>query len=265
MLKEEKFSTVEWLRDPGPPATSVVRKEYRMEPGRGLRSLGQPSRAFREFCNLWELRKRGVDAIEPLGVDEDRHRLCVTRSVLTTRFAPETINLRDVLQDPATPPRKRRDLLAASALLTRTVHQAGCISTTLYPRNVLSRASETPSLLVCDQPHAHAFGGFVTKRLARAAKSDRPRLALNLLLVDLYDAGFSPSQKRRTSRIERFRFLHAYVEGDPDRLRRLWPRTEHRRRSAHRFTKGLVRGWHFLTQPRRLPDHAGDAVGHGRP
>lgn len=221
VLKDEPGARVERIAT---PSRIVVRKTYLARPSLLWRSLGQRSRARREFENLRGLEDAGVSCVRPLAWTEQRSFGCVPTCVLLTEFRPSAPDLRHVLRN-GCGLAERRALAEAYGRLVRTVHRAGYISTTLTPRNVLVESER--SLVLCDQPAAIRFGDDVGLRW--------------LAGVDIYDALFSPSRRAEWSRTDRFRGLLAYTGGDRRAAERLWRRLERRRPTWNRLLRGFAR------------------------
>jgi hypothetical protein len=219
VLKEDQTSRVERvLLDAG----SVVRKTYVPRPLFLWRTFLAPSKAKREHDNLQALLGAGVPVSAPLAWDEVRVAGCVPSSILWLEDLGEVDNLKQAFSGP-TPHRPR--LVSAYARLLRRVHDAGFVSLTAYPRNVLVVAAAAGHLVLCDQPY------LVRRTLG---------VGLAGAAIDLYDAFFTASRTRSLRRSERWRALLAYC-GEPAAARAMWRRLVRRPMWWQRFLKGCIK------------------------
>ena len=208
VLKDEPAARVELL---GAGSDAVVRKTYRNRGIRWWQSLWRQSRARREHDRLAAIAAAGVACVLPLAWSERRRLGAVDQSELITRFVPDSVPLKQVLQASPRGSRAgaRARLATAMGALVGAMHRAGFLWCTPMPRNALVAGDPARArLVVCDPPSCIDFGHDLHgRRLAR---------------VDLYLGAFSPSRRREWSRVERLRWLLGYTRGDRDAARALW-------------------------------------------
>lgn len=221
LLKEDVVSRVERLSQGD---RSWIRKTYSPAPFFLWRTFLVRSKAAREHRNLKALVDAGVPAVVPLGWDERRRAGCVPECSLWLEDAGRAGDLRGgfATDDVA----RRRALAAGMGGLLRTLHAAGFVSLTAYPRNVLVPERAERGLLFCDQP-------YLKRRPAPVQGFGAG--------IDLYDALFTAGRQRMLSRSERWRALLAYCGGDRVAARSWWRRLVRRPRWQQRFYKGCIK------------------------
>lgn len=217
LLKDDATTRIELIEA---AAGRYVRKTYRIEAWLRWRTLGLPSKAAREFRNLRALEAAGIAVAHAVAFDEDRKLGMVKSCSITTAYV-ESKTAKQLITEGSG--RSRPAILHGIGLLLRRVHDAGFVSTTAYPRNILVEA-RAGMILLCDQPAA-------IKRRESATGSAAS-------LIDLFDLAFSPSRRRELSRTDSLRLLEAYCAHDKALERRLWRRLRCRRRWHNRLAKG---------------------------
>jgi tRNA A-37 threonylcarbamoyl transferase component Bud32 len=189
------------------------------------------SRGEREFVNLQRLREAQVPCVRPVAWDAKRRFGCVIQTEITTVFVEGGGDLRAALRalprGEAASASLRRRLAARYGTLIRHLHDAGFVSTTLQPRNVLVGLAHG-EMRLCDQPS-----------LIRRRRSTVGSRAADL---DLYDVAFSPARCRDFSPVERLRLVLAYSADNRVLARRIWRRLARRSRRRQHFLKELARG-----------------------
>jgi hypothetical protein len=230
VLKEDLTSRVERVYS---GQRTYIRKTYTPRPLFLWRTLGRPAKSRREHDNLRALERAGVPVTVPLAWDEVRVRGCVPRCSLWLADAGEVRNLKEWFgQRQALA--ARRATLAAFGRLLRRLHEAGFVSLTAYPRNVL--AADGGRLLLCDQPYLVRRPGPVVGAGAR---------------VDLYDALLTPGRARSLSRSDKLRALRAYAGGSAAAAA-LWRALRGRSVTWQRFVKACIKiGCHLGLWSRR--------------
>ncbi len=219
VLKADVVSRVERVRQGD---RTWIRKTYAPAPFFLWRTFLVRSKAAREYRNLRALVDAGVPAVRPLAWEETRRMGCVPRCTLWLADAGPAGDLRVAFaRDDAG---QRRSRAQAMGRLLRAMHDAGFVSLTAYPRNVLVGADDR--LLLCDQPYLRRRQGPVRGGGAG---------------IDLYDALFTAGRQRMLSRSERWRSLLAYCGGDREAARIWWRGLRARRRSWQRFLKGCIK------------------------
>lgn len=126
-----------------------------------LRTFGIEARAGREFRNLRRLRELGFRVPDPLAWGQARTLGFVSESFLLTRAVENAIELRKLIDDPASAPfpppgpRERRRLIEDFARTLRRAHEAKFFIHTLRFKNLLlAREGEGYALYVIDVPFA---------------------------------------------------------------------------------------------------------------
>lgn len=177
---------------------------------RGLRRLPglfRRSKALREARVAQQLTERGIAALEPLAVAEERRLGLPVRSVSVFPELPLR-DLRSWLADPQTPSATRRDLVTSFGELNRRLHDAGVNQDDTSPNNFLVDPQRLDWVLI---DFERCWPG---RPLSRRRRS---RLLAKLHRHDL-----------GVSRSERLRFLRAYQgKGSrPETRRRDWTEIE---------------------------------------
>lgn len=216
VLKEDLTSRVERVLT---AAGSVIRKSYAPRPLFLWRTFLAPSKAEREFANLAALRAAGVPVSAPLAFTAARVAGFVPSCSLWIEDLGEVANLKQAFAAAVDVDRLARSY----GRLMRVLHDAGFVSLTAYPRNVLVVSPER--LVFCDQP-------YLVRRKAG--------VGLAGAAVDLYDALFTVSRTRALRRPQRLRALIAYCDDRPA-ARRLWRRLARRPMWWQRFLKGCIK------------------------
>lgn len=238
LLKQAAEATVECV---GEAPEALVRKTYLNHGLRYWQSFGRRSRAQREHDNLLAAARTGAKCTEAVGWMEQRHWGLLRTSTLVTRYLPASTCLKQVLaaQCPRRDHRTRCELAKGLGSLLATLHRGGFLWGAPMPRNVLVLGDPTQGqLAVCDTPAGIAFG----RNIHGSRRS----------LLDLYDAGFSPSRCRDWTRTERLRLLRAYAGEHRATLRRLWRTLARRPRWWHDCLRAQVMFWYgYLLLPLR--------------
>lgn len=228
LIQEDSHSRVEQI-DTGDER--LVLKTFRPGHLARWRTFLCRSRGEREFVNLQRLWAARVPCVKPVAWDEQRRFGCVILTEVSTRYLEGAGNLRSSLkalprgEDGSTLARRR--LAARYGALIRHLHDAGFVSTTLQPRNILVRGRDG-EMILCDQP-----------RLIRLRRSAIGSHAADL---DLYDIAFSPARCQDFSRTERLRVVRTYCADDRSAAGRIWRRLSGRSRRRQHFLKEFARG-----------------------
>ena len=228
VIQTDRSSLIERIAIAG---EDLVRKSFRPRPMSRLRTFLCRSRGEREFTNLRRLMAAAVPTVRPVGWDEERRLGCVVRTDLVTAYVADATDLRAMLRglprgrsDTAL---RRRALAAGYGRLIRQLHEAGFVSTSVQPRNVLVRGNGV-EMCLCDQPWLIGLG-----RSAVGSRSGD---------IDLYDIAFSSARCQEFSAVERWRTVLAYCGGERDAARQLWRRLTGRGPRRQHVAKQLTRG-----------------------
>ncbi len=223
VVKDEPAATVEVL---GTGSDAVVRKTYRNRGVRWWQSLWRQSRARREHDRLAAIAAAGVPCVEALGWSELRRHGAVDRSVIVTRYVPDSVPLKHVLRA-APSAAARAHLATAMGALVGALHRAGFLWCTPMPRNALVVGDPGDALLVvCDPPSCIDLG-----RDLHGGRLGR---------IDLFLGAFSASRRREWSRAERLRWLLGYTGGDRAAARTAWRALVRRRELQNVVERALA-------------------------
>jgi hypothetical protein len=233
VLKDEPATTVARI---GTGTAAIVKKTYRPLGLRWLQSLWRPSRAEREFRRLRAIGDAGVPCLEALRWSAVKHFGGYSSSTLVTRFLPDSVPLKQILQglDRQRDHRTRAALASAMGRLVGALHTAGFLWCTPMPRNALVVGDPAAAhLVICDTPSSLAIG--------------RPLRGARLARIDLFLAAFSPSRHLDWSTTERWRWLLGYCRGDANEARALWHQMQRREPLWNELAKAMAMiRWTYL-------------------